>query len=56
MEEKVYKTSEAQRKAIKRYRENHREEILEYQKKYYESHYEKNKKVKRILSKTSRRS
>ena len=30
---------------MKKYRENHREEILEYQKKYYESHYEK--KIKR---------
>ena len=28
MEEKVYKTSEAQRRTMKKYRENHREEIL----------------------------
>ena len=53
-EEKTYKTSEAQRKAIKRYRENHLEEWNNYQKKYLENHREElNEKSKKYYQEHS---
>ena len=45
--EKQYKTTEAQRRAMKRYREKHKEEMRQYQKKYREEHKEEGKQYQK---------